>query len=213
MYLSMSAAPWPQRREMTLTSSGWETSSGILIARFLPVFFEHGVHLLVCQVVVEVIVHLHGGSPAACADALDFFEGKDTVWCCLAIANAEAIFAVLKHLVAAAQHAGDVGADLHVELAVRSGMQQGVVADDVAHVEFGNLDAAGDLGDHCVVDCAGFILRIEQHGNEGGAPRRGEGDQLVEPGCQLRRKDCVWYRTHRMISRASRSATMSISSG
>ena len=78
---------------------------------------------------MEVVVDLHGGSPAAGADALDFFEREDAVRGDSFVADAELRLAVVENLVAAAQHAGDVGADLHVVFAGGLGAQHGVVAE------------------------------------------------------------------------------------
>ena len=101
--------------------------------------------LTVREVVVEVVVDLHGGRPAAGADALDFFEREQAVGRDVFVADAELVLAVVEDLVAAAQHAGDVGADLHVVLAGGLGAQHGVVAEDVAHVEVEEAEALGDL--------------------------------------------------------------------
>ena len=49
--------------------------------------------------------------------------------------------AVVEDLVAAAQHAGDVGADLHVVLAGGLDAQHGVVTEDVADVEVEKIEA------------------------------------------------------------------------
>ncbi len=111
-------------------------------------------------------------------------------------------FAVVEDLVAAAQHAGDVGADLHVVLACRLGAEHGVVRKHVAYVQLEDADALRDLGDDGVGDVADLVLRVEQHGDERGALERVDGDELVEAGGQLRRKDCVCYCAHRKISAA-----------
>ena len=50
-------------------------------------------------------------------------------------------FAVVEDLVAAAEHAGDVGADLDVVLACGLGAKHGVVAEDVADVEVEEVEA------------------------------------------------------------------------
>src|SRR5579862_3239400 len=78
MYLSIAAAPWPKRREMIFTSSGWETSLGIGLRSSLRSFCaklgdEVG-NLLWAQLIVEVIIHLDGRRPGASPDALNLFE-------------------------------------------------------------------------------------------------------------------------------------------
>src|SRR5215472_1151891 len=116
----MSAAPWPKRREMTFTSSGWETRVGMLF-HVLSLAGAIGVEDLVDlhggEVVVEVVVDLDGGGPATGADALDFFEREGAIRSDLFVPDAELGLAVVKDLVAPAQHAGNIGADLHVVLA------------------------------------------------------------------------------------------------
>jgi len=93
------------------------------------------------EILVEVVVDLDGGSPAAGADAFDLFQRKDAVSGRLFVSDAKLVLAVAENLVAAAQHAGDVGADLHVVLARRLGAQHGVVAEDVAHIELKQIEA------------------------------------------------------------------------
>ena len=148
------------------------------------------------EIVVEVVVDLHGGGPAAGADALDFFQRKGAVGSDSFMADAELGLAVIEDLVATAQHAGDVGADLQVVLAGWLGAQHGVVRKHVAYVQLKNADALGDLGDDGVGDIADLILRVEQHGHERRALERVDGYEMVEAGGQLRRKNCVGYFTH-----------------
>src|SRR5665213_3314918 len=117
----------PKRLEMILTSSGWETSLGIFLASlgFGSVGVEDGVDLVVGEVVVEVVVYLNGRGPAADADALDFFQGKEAVRGDAFVTDAEFVLEVFKQVVGAAQHATDVGADLHVVFADRLEAQHG----------------------------------------------------------------------------------------
>ncbi len=120
------------------------------------------------QIVVEVVVHLDGGGPAACADALNLFEREDAVGSDALVANAEFFLKAFVNLVGAAQHATDVGADLHVEFAGGLEAQHGVVGGDVANVEFVMPMRCGDLGDDGVGEIADLVLRVEQHGNQRG---------------------------------------------
>ena len=94
---------------------------------------------------MEVVVDLDGRRPAAGADALDLFEREEAVGRDALVADAELVLEALEDLVAAAQHAADVGADLHVVLAGRLEAQHGVVGGHVAHVELGDADALGNL--------------------------------------------------------------------
>ena len=153
------------------------------------------------------------GGPAAGADALDLFKREEAVRGDALVADAELGLAVVEDLVAAAQHAGDVGADLDVVLAGRDGAQHGVVGEDVADVELEEVEAGGDLVDRGLGDVADLVLRVEQHGDEGGALDGVEGNEVVEAGGKLRGKDCVGDCAHGcIISRARRSAARSISS-
>src|SRR5271156_4427540 len=97
---------------------------------------------------MKVVVDLHGGRPAAGPDALDFFERKDSIWCDASIANAQPLLAMLEELIAATQHAADVGADLHVEFASGFCPQQGVITEHAQNIALLNADARCDLGNH-----------------------------------------------------------------
>ena len=140
------------------------------------------------ELVVEVVVDLDGGRPAAGADALHFFERKEAVGGDAIGTDAELFAEALVDVVGSAQHATDVGADLDVEFAGRLEAEHGVVGGDVAHFELGDADAAGDLGDDRVGEIADFILRVEQHGDEGRALDRIFLDQRVKARGQLGRE-------------------------
>src|ERR1035438_5104118 len=79
----MFAAPSPKRREMILTSSGCETSLGIVRLRcFLDpatITVEDSGHQFGCELVKKVVVDLDCRRPAAGSDALHFLERKDSV--------------------------------------------------------------------------------------------------------------------------------------
>src|ERR1700728_2146242 len=133
----MSVAPMPKRLEMTLTSSGWETSLGIrwLSLVFCPIGIQDLVDLVVGEVVVEVVVYLNGRRPAADADAFDFFEGEEAVGGDVFVADTEFFLQVFKEIVRAEQHAADIGADLNVVFAGRLEAEHGVVAGHIADVK------------------------------------------------------------------------------
>ena len=99
------------------------------------------VHLCRREVFVKIVVDLDSGRPAAGADALDLFEREEAVGGNSLVADAELCLAVVEDLVAAAQHAGDVGADLHVVLARRYRAKHRVIAKDVANVELKEIEA------------------------------------------------------------------------
>src|SRR5258705_95208 len=75
------------------------------------------------EVFVEVVVDLDGRGPAARADAFDLFERERAVSSDFFVPDAKRVFAVVEDLIAAAQHAGDVGADLHVIFPGRFGAE------------------------------------------------------------------------------------------
>src|SRR5580658_4275772 len=164
----MLAAPMPKRLLTTFTSSGWETSLGIGSVPFcLPLHlclgaigFQNAGYMLRGEVVVKVVVHLYGRSPAAGADALDFFKGKETVGGDALVPNAQLFLKALVKIVGAAQHAADVGADLHVVFARRLEAQHRVVRGHVTHLKFGNADPLGYFRNHRVGEIADLILRV-----------------------------------------------------
>ncbi len=94
---------------------------------------------------MKVVIHLRRRGPAAGANALNFFQRKQTVRRSFLVSDAQLLLAMLEQFLAPAQHAGDVGANLHVVLAARLGGQHGVVADHVAHFELGQLQPRGNL--------------------------------------------------------------------
>src|ERR1700748_111403 len=145
---------------------------------------------------MEVVVHLRCGRPAASADALYFFERKNLVRRGFFVADAQPFFTVGQKLVAAAQHATDVGAYLYMVLAVRLGMHQRVVTDDITHVEFCDPDAGSHFADHRVGQTANLILGIQQHGNECGSPHGVDRHQVVEARSQGGTEDGFDFRAH-----------------
>ena len=76
---------------------------------------------------MKVVVHLDRWSPAACADALHLFEREHAVGCYALVPNAQFLLEFLVNLVSAAQHATDIGADLHVEFARWLEAEHGIV--------------------------------------------------------------------------------------
>ena len=146
----MSAAPWPKRLGHDFHFIGMRDEprhSGMLLvplawARYSARRFGTWSGI---SIVVEVVVHLDGGGPAACADALDLFEREDAVGSDALMANAEFFLKALVNVVGAAKHATDIGADLHVVFAGGLEAQHGVVGGDVANVEFGDADALQPL--------------------------------------------------------------------
>ncbi len=72
--------------------------------------------------------------------------------------------------------------------------EHGVVGENVADVELKQVEALGDLGDDGVGYIADIVLRVEQHGDEGGTLHRIKGYQVVKACGRLGRKDRVCNR-------------------
>ena len=109
------------------------------------IFSQETWNLVGNHIVVEVVVHLDCGGPAACADALNLFEREDAVGSDALMANAEFFLKALVNVVGSAKHATDIGADLHVEFAGGLETQHGVIGRDVADVEFCDADTLQPL--------------------------------------------------------------------
>src|SRR5215467_15781274 len=93
-----------------------------LLRSLLLIPLENPVHLLGSQVLVKVVIHLRRGSPAARSNAFHFFQAEHTVGCGLFMSDAQFFGALMKDLLAAANHATYIRADLHVVLATRLGV-------------------------------------------------------------------------------------------
>src|ERR1017187_6258532 len=207
----------PKRRETILTSSGWETSLGMMdnppsAWGFGAVTGHDAWHLVGIQLLDEVVVDLDGRRPAAGSDALHLFEREEAVLCHALAPDLQLLPEAFVDLISAAQHATDVGADLHVEPSCRLEAQHGVVAGHVAHLEFGDVDARGHFGDDRIGEVANLVLRIEQHGNQRRAADRIPEHQRVEARRQPGRKEAHGFIAHRINSLAHASAAISISS-
>src|SRR5579859_7501987 len=207
-YLSMSVAPLPKRYEITLTSSGWETRyamafSGCLDGQFAagPIVGEDFVHRVRGQVFVKVVVDLNGGSPAAGSNALYFFQRKKLVRRGFFVANAQLLLAVCQQLIAATQHATDIGAYLYMILAQRLGMEQGVVAENVMHIELRDPNAGGHFADHGIREITDLVLGIEEHGNERGSTQRVKRHHAIKARGQGGTKNGLDLGAHSFILR------------
>jgi fructose/tagatose bisphosphate aldolase len=73
---------------------------------------------------------------------------------------------MFKEFFATSKHTSDICANADVVLAAGLGSQHGVVADDVANIEFGQVKTVREFGDYLVADESNFILRIKQSGDE-----------------------------------------------
>ena len=115
------------------------------------------------EIFVEIVIDLNRGCAGAGADTFDLFQREDAVVGDFLVADFQALFGSLENVVAAAQHAGDVGADLHVVLAHRLAMQHGVILERFLDLHGAKIEARGDFRDHFVADETEFVLRVHQH--------------------------------------------------
>src|SRR5262249_34639285 len=132
------------------------------------------------DVFIKVVIHLDGRGTGASADAFHFFQGEDAVLSDFLVADFEALFGVLQQLCTAAQHTGDIGADLHVVLADGFAVQHRVVSQGLLDLHVVEVEAPRDFGDQLIGDMAEFVLAIHQHGNKRAALDRVGVLQLVE---------------------------------
>src|SRR5579885_830411 len=98
-------------------------------------FLQQLIESLRTDFVMEVVIHLHGRSPGAGADALDFFQGEQTVGSCFPVSNPQLFASMLKQFFAAAQHARDVGANLQMKSPSRFLPQHGIIRDSLFHLQ------------------------------------------------------------------------------
>src|SRR6266851_2192660 len=145
------------------------------------------------DVFVEVVVDLHRGRAGASADAFDLFQGKDAVAGGFFVADFEALLGLVEQLIAAAQHARDVGADLHVVLAHGLAAQHGVIRQRLFHLHRAQIEPLRDFRDHFVAYAAVLVLRVHHHGNERAAL---EGIAVLE---RLEARGELWRKLHRLF--------------
>src|SRR5690348_2903193 len=103
----------------------FEWFSSELLRSLSPILFQNLLRLFRRKLLVEVVVDLHGGRPAAGADALDLLEGKQSILGGAFVSDAQALLELRNHLVSAAEHTAYVAADLHVVFAARARGQHG----------------------------------------------------------------------------------------
>src|SRR5579871_4221199 len=150
----------PKRRVRTLVSSGWGSLNSIGLLH-LPQAVDQLVEFFSGDVVVEIVVHLHGGGPGAGAYAFHFFEGNAAVGGDFFMAYADFSAGMFPEFHAAAQEATDVRADLDVIRAQWLLVQHGIVADDLVDLEGGDAGTLGDFFDQLRSNRTDLILRIE----------------------------------------------------
>src|ERR1700687_1073573 len=109
----------------------------LLLFSALPIFLEYPVHLVGCEVFVKIVINLGRRCPTACTNAFHFFQRKQAVGGGFFVSYAEVLRAMFKNLLAPADHATNVGADLDVELPTGLSGQHRVIADYISNFEFG----------------------------------------------------------------------------
>src|SRR5580704_1144903 len=169
----MLVAPMPKRLETILTSSGCETSLGILflvrkqilrsILYSLRISDENAGNEVGLDLIMKFVIDLDGRRPTTCAYAFYFFDREESISRHAFGADAEFLLEALVDFVSTAQHTTDVGADLNVEFTRGLEAEHRIIRGDIAHFEFGNADAPRDLCDDRVRKIAHLILRIKQH--------------------------------------------------
>ena len=114
---------------------------------------------------------------------------------------------------AAPQHATDIGAHLHVELARRLEAQHRVVARHVAHFKRRNRSRSAISCNHRIGQIPNLILRIQQHGNQRRALQPDTSPPARRSAPRARGEKMLIVQSYSCInSRAQASAAISISS-
>src|SRR5579859_2531141 len=149
--------------------------------------FENAIEFQDGEIFVEVVIHLHGGCAGASADTFDLFERKHAIFRGLFVADFEALFGALQNVVAAAKHASDVRANLHVVLAQRFAAKHGIVGERFFDLHGVKFEAPRYFRDHLVADEAELVLRVHHHRDERAALHRICVLQLFEFRRELRR--------------------------
>ena len=123
---------------------------------------EQGVDVVVGDLVEVAVVHLQAGRLGAGRDALDVLEGEGAVGGGAAGLDAEAVLEVVEQLLAADEHAGDVGA--HVDEVVADGLALEHLVERAGAEHLGRRDAdqLGDVLHGVVGDVAVLLLRQVQ---------------------------------------------------
>ena len=92
---------------------------------------------------------------------------------------------VLVKLVAAAQHAGNIGADLNVIAPGRLAAQHRVIRERFGDLKSVQVQALRNFLENLIAQETELILGIEHHGNQRGALDGIASDQVVKLGFQL----------------------------
>ena len=88
---------------------------------------ENQIHTLGSQVLIKIVIHLGGRRARACADTLDLFKRKRARRSRFPVPDLEPRLEVIENLVAAAQHAGNIRANLDVIFPDRLAAQHRVI--------------------------------------------------------------------------------------
>src|SRR4029077_8364311 len=115
---------------------------------------------------VKVVIDLQGRRARAGADAFHLLERKHAIGGDLFISDLQLPLYKVVDFIAAAKHAGNVGAYLDVVLARRFAPDHGVISERFIDLQETHAEARGDLRYHGVAYAAKSILRVESTGHE-----------------------------------------------
>jgi hypothetical protein len=132
-------------------------------------FFDDVVEVSRRQIFVEIVIDLHSRRAGACPDAFHFFQRENAIGRSLFMPNFQAFLRVRQQFGPTAQHARNVGANLHVMFAHQFAMQHGIKRQGLFHLHGFQVQAVCDFDDHLVGDAAVFVLRVHHHRNQGAA--------------------------------------------
>ncbi len=79
------------------------------------------------------------------------------------MADAEALLQMREHLIAAAQHAGNIGANLDVILADGLAAQHRVISHRLGNLSHVQVEPPRDFSEHVIADESVIILRVHHH--------------------------------------------------
>ena len=147
-----------------------------------PQVVDEHVDLVVGDAVEVAVVHLEARRLGAGGDALDVFERELAVGRGVAGLDAEAVLEVVQQLLAADQHARDVGADVDHVVAHRLALEHLVERRRAEHLGGGDVDQLGDVRHGVVGEVSVLLLRQVQQRDQRRLLDRIAGDDVVGHG-------------------------------
>src|SRR6202022_2317981 len=140
------------------------------------------------EIFVKIIVHLHCRRTRAGPNAFYFLERENAVRGGLLVADFELLLNELIQLIPAAQHAGNVCADLHVIFSRALTAQHRVIPHRLGDLQRIQVKAARDRCNHVLGDVTELVLRVKQHGNQRRTPEGIPVFERLKLRFQLRRE-------------------------